>query len=197
MVASNLNFQVRSTPAYLRGLVDNRARADGQVRRLTELLADLQTELAKAHRHRDACDAMLQAHNADLARESIAPIHGTLGAYGQHGGLQAGIRECLTVAGTVGVTVTEIAAYLEEVHQLKFVSAKARSRWATNLVNPRLREFLARGEAERIGDALGRSSQGKRWRWKASEPQTVDALATRAAAHGVKVSYVEDDLPGG
>lgn len=63
MVAPNLNYQARRTPSLLAGLVDRRARADGQVQRLTAMLTDIRLELAKLHRNADSFSFALPGSN--------------------------------------------------------------------------------------------------------------------------------------
>lgn len=95
MVASNLTFDAHKVPAYLRGLVQNRARADGQIQRLTALLEDLQRELQHAHAVRDSCDALLSSRFASLDMSVVDAIGGWRGRYGKRGVFSLAMRELL------------------------------------------------------------------------------------------------------
>jgi hypothetical protein len=193
MVASNLNYQARRTPTFLTGLVERRARADGQVQRLAAMLTDIRLELAKALTHRDACEALLKSYYAGVDASELRPINGWMGRYGQRGAVVAAIRQLLAAAGTAGVTTSEVGSHLAGMFGLEFATPRDRKKWMQNSVAVRLRELKAAGEVEPLHNAAAELGKVGRWRLKAASPATGVSLAATAAAHGIRVEFTDED----
>lgn len=191
MVAPNLNYQARRTPSLLAGLVDRRARADGQVQRLTAMLTDIRLELAKALEHRDACDALIKSYYAGVEASEVPPINGWMGRYGKRGAVVAAIRELLAEAGPTGLSTSEVGTHLAGLFALEFPTPKDRKKWMQNSVAARLRELKAQGEVEPLHDAGAELGKVGRWRLKQATPQTGVSLLALAAARGVAVQLAD------
>lgn len=195
MVASHLHYEARRTPSFLAGLIDRRARADGQVQRLTDMLNDIHAELAQALEHRDACDALLKSYHAGLELAGIRPIRGFMGRYGKRGTIADAIRRFVADAGARGVTTSEIGAHLMAVLGLEFNTPQARKKWMQNSVAVRLRELKAVGEVEPMHDAAVELGKVGRWRLKTTTVSSVSSLLATANTCGVEVIVTDEDLP--
>lgn len=193
MVAPNLNYQARRTPSFLVGLVDRRARADGQVQRLAAMLTDIRLELAKAIEHRHACDALLRSYYAGIEASEFQPIQGWMGRYGKRGGLAEAILRFLAAAGSAGATTSEVGTHLAGLFGLDFACPNDRKKWQKNSVGPRLRALTANGDVEPLHDPGTELGKVGRWRLKQATPQTGASLLALAAARGVEVAFTDDE----
>lgn len=120
MVAPNFIYDIKKVPSYLLGLAETRARADGQVLRIEQAMAELQTELAKARETRASCDALIERYNSTLAAATIAPIKAWKGRYGERGALLDEIKRVVREAYPGSVTSLNIADHLIRHFQLGF-----------------------------------------------------------------------------
>lgn len=159
MVASQLHYETRRTPSFLAGLLDKRARADGQVQRLTAMLTDIRSELAQALEHRDACDDLLKNYYAGLDVAGIQTIQRWTGRHGKRGTIVGAIRAFLAAAGTKGVTTSEVGAYLAAVLGVEFATPQARKKWMQNAVGVR----LTSSSAERAPTGFGAQATPRRF----------------------------------
>jgi hypothetical protein len=193
MVASTYNYQVRRIPTYLKHLVENRARADGQVQRLEDALVDIQTELTRALAHRDACDRLLNNFDG-LGADGIAPIRGWLGKRGGRGRWVGTMREFIRQSGSGGITTTELSARLMEHFELDFTPAERRT-WMRRSVRNRLNELRARGEIEPTDPARLPGSTPYRWRIPQHSTSALGALIESVRMLGVQVEVADDGTP--
>lgn len=153
-------------PSYLKGLVETRARADAYVLRLTKLQTEVQAELDKATRDREAADVLIRAYNANLQPDSIVPIHSWKGRYGERGARAKALREFLRAAYPESRTTVEIAWHLMAKFQVDIVSTEERENWKKNAVRNPLRKMRAAGEVEQLDeDRPDDGSTPSSWRW--------------------------------
>jgi hypothetical protein len=192
MVTSNLDFTTRKVPSFLAGLVDSRARADGQIRRLTTILDEVQEKLATATRHRDACDRLLTEAWAALDAGQIDPINGWLGRYGKRGALLDAVQHCLLLAGPRGLSNSELYSQLEAMFGLVFCTSTLRKRWQST-IRRALFSLKVRGLAEPLHDQTTRDGAHGRWRWSEPDVPSVRAIEQLAKAQGVAVEIATDE----
>jgi hypothetical protein len=195
MVASNLTFDTHKVPAYLRGLVENRARSDGQIQRLTAMLEDLQKELKHAHAVRDSCDALLSSRFASLDRNVVNAIQGWRGRYGKRGAFASAMREMLQLTGPVGLSPNDLLDAMAGLFGVEFTDAGHRRRWGSNSVRNRLNAMKAAGLIEAVTDSPDYDEAHKRWRWKEQAPATptLPSIHHLAALLGVEVEVNDED----
>ncbi len=191
MVASTHNYQVRRTPTFLKHLVENRARADGQVQRLRSALVDLEAELARVLAHRDACDSLIVNFTKFDPAEIVA-IRGWLGRRGGRGKLVAAIREVIRLAGPTGIGTCELMDQLLVIFELNLTLAQ-RQKWRTNSLRGRLHELKVRGEIEPICEGRPPGNAQQRWRIPQRAVGSLEALAKSARTLGVQVEVANDE----
>ncbi len=174
---------MRKTPSYLKGLAEDRARADGEVRRLQGLLDELAPKLAEAQRlqtlerdisarqaeaqtKRDACDTLIRSFDTRLDPEDIEPIRAWKGRYGKRGMLRTTIMQILERVAPAEITTTELRMTLELELQLCFSSQAERNTWSDNSLLSALRNLAKEGLVDRLHDPMDHGSGVGRWRWK-------------------------------
>lgn len=118
---------MRKTPSYLKGLAEDRARADGDAIRLQGLRDELAPAVAEAQRtlslhgeileqhtvartKRDACDTLIRSFDSRLDPAQIAPIHGFKGKYGKRGSLREALVDILRSAAPAEVSTPDVFA---------------------------------------------------------------------------------------
>jgi hypothetical protein len=188
---------MRKTPSYLKGLAEDRARADGEVRRLQGLLDELAPKLAEAQRlqalqrhisarqaeaktKRDACDTLIRSFDSRLDPEQIEPIRASKGRYGKRGMLRTTIMRILQRVAPAEIATTELRMTLEIELQLYFFSPTERSTWSDNSLLSALRNLTKEGLVDRLHDPMDRGSGVGRWRWKGGANGGLSALSTTA-----------------
>lgn len=196
--------EVRKTPSYLKGLAENRARADGEVIRLQRLLDDLARAVAEARRilslhesvlaqqaeaiaKRDACDTLICSFDSRLDPSQIAPIHAFKGRYGPRGGLRAAILEILQDAAPDYASTTEISMQVMTRLKLSFPTPAEKSRWVTNSLLCALKDLAEDGLTERLHDPAAGSNAVGRWRLKSAPDGALAELSAAAESAGLGV----------
>lgn len=167
-------------PSYLKGLVESRARAAGDIERLEQLRALIDEQLTAARKKLDAADLLIRDFSPLLDPTTIAPVRARKGKYGKHGNFKATVTLVLEEANGEALPTPEIAFKVAEKLQLKFDSMQQYRDWAHNAVANELRRKMNRGEVERFSSEKG----GGVTRWQ---------LATKVAdgAAGGKVEGLE------
>ncbi len=192
MVASTSNFQIRRIPTYLKHLVEQRARADGQVQRLEAAIEDIRAEQARVLAHRDACDALI-INFRGLNPNDIIAIRGWLGVRGGRGRLVAAINELIRRAGPTGISTGDLTNQLMDCFDLDLTPAE-RAKWRANNVRPRLAELKRRGDIEAM--VLNPvSTANQRWRMPEHSIGCLANLTDSALALGVQVEVADDRTP--
>jgi hypothetical protein len=194
MVTPILNFESRRVPSYLKGLIDNRARADGHVHRLQVALAGVQTELDRALAQRESCDALLKSFSDNFPTDDIGAVRGWMGQHGKRGSFLEAIKQLVSGAGPGGITTSEIGSVLIGQFQLVFATPVQRGRWQRNCVTRRLNELKHSGQVEALHDHTRPANTSGRWRLKVERAASLDSLADLARSLGVEVEVeVEAD----
>ena len=185
MLTPNLTYQTHKVPSYLKGLVVRRARFDGHSLRLSAVIAELQTELARAVADRDACDVLLREWNDSIDLAHIAPVSAWKDRYGKLGLRNTVIRQ-LEGAGSAGLTTEAVTAHLAAQFNIKFLAKAQREDWASNSVKPILRRLVQRGMVERV-DASDVGRSHKVWRRVQPVEGDFDSLVQQAEATGLAI----------
>lgn len=71
---------VQKLSPVMKGLVETRARADGQCNKLARLIGTLSADLQRARAERDACDLLIAKINSHVRPDQIEPINAHQGA---------------------------------------------------------------------------------------------------------------------
>jgi hypothetical protein len=179
---------MKRVPSYLKGLVATRGRADALVQRLESVLEEINVQVDKARREREACYSLIRAYSSELDPTSILAVRAWRGTYGPRGALTNEIRAFVQAAHPAAVSTPEVTWHLIVKFQLDFINGEARERWKKTSVRNRLREMAAKGVVERIaGDAEETEGlQSSSWLWvvNAGSP-SLDVLAASAEASGL------------
>ena len=181
---------MKRVPSYLKGLVGTRGRADAHVQRLEGILEEIQAQVDKARRERDACDSLIRAYSSELDPTSILPVRAWRKKYGPRGVLTNEIRAFVQAAHPAAVSTSEVTWHLIVKFEVDFINAEARDAWKKTSVRNRLRELATKGVVERIaGDAdEAEGRQSSSWRWVGDFTGTsLDALGSVAATAGLAV----------
>lgn len=192
MVTTNLTSRIRRNSTHLVSLIDGRARADGQVQRLTAMLSDIQLELNRALEQRDAAEVLLGCYYVGVDVSKVSPVCSYLGRDGKRGDIVRHIRAFLGAAGPGGATTTQIANYLIGVFQFEFPTAAVRGAWHRNSVGGRLRELKQSGEVEPMHDTTRAGCAVGRWRVKQAPSGGLSSLHELARSTGVRVEVLTD-----
>ncbi|MDE2628820.1 MAG: hypothetical protein KGL99_16880 [Burkholderiales bacterium] len=182
---------MKRVPSYLKGLVATRGRADAHVQRLEGILQEVQAQVDKARRERDACDSLIRAYSSELDPTCILPVRAWRGKYGARGAVTNEIRSFVQAAQPAAVSTAEVTWHLVMKFEMDFINTEARDRWKKTSVRNRLRELAAKGVVERVagGDDEVEGRQSSSWRWAEQvASSSLDALAEAAQASGLAVA---------
>jgi hypothetical protein len=119
---------VRKTPAYLKGLAETRARADGEIQRLERLSLEIVRKLAARRADRESCDRLIKRYDGPLDPTEIEPVRGWR-PDGGRGKRRVAIIELLQSAGASAITTTDICWELQLRFGLEFDTPTDRDRW--------------------------------------------------------------------
>lgn len=183
----------RKIPSYLKGLRDARARADGDIRRLTALVEAMTTDIQRAQATLDACDILIRKFDSSLDPSAIPANKGLGRVPGPRGLLKEAIVEYLQQRFPEDVSVNEVALAMQFRFGLDFHSGRARWKWVHGSVGRRLKKLAAEGLADRLHDPLLLNGEAGRWRWKSETDLSPDRLRERAEAAGVAVRESDGD----
>jgi hypothetical protein len=163
-----LKMEMKKVPSYLRGLVETRARADAQAKRLEKLVAELDEARTRALQERAAADHLIRAYDPNLDPATIEPIAGFRGRYGRRGALAEFIREQLRNAYPEPLTTAEIGARAAVKFELDIPTPALYAAWRKTSIRNKLQRMEKAGEVERVGFGVedGRESAA----WRASGP---------------------------
>lgn len=170
----------RTTPSYLKGLRDERARADGDVARLTGIIERATLALQEALAARDSCDKLIRRFDSDLDPTRIKPNRGPGRVPGSRGPLRAAIIAYLAERASEPVTITELCLALEIQFGLEFETKRMRSEWQHNFVGKALKRLHREGFVERLYDPDHFTGAPGRWCWKAEIDPSPDHLRAQA-----------------
>lgn len=182
---------MKRVPSYLKGLVATRGRADAYVQRLEGVLQEVQAQVDKARRERDACDSLIRAYSSELDPTSILAVRAWRGKYGPRGAITNEIRAFVQAAHPAAVSTSEVTWRLIVKFEMDFINTEARDRWKKTSVRNRLRELATKGVVERVagGDDEAEGRQSSSWRWVAEvADSSLDALAVATEASGLTVA---------
>jgi hypothetical protein len=163
MVNPKVSFPAKKLPSYLKGLVDSRARADGDVQRIAPVvtaaraalarsaakLAKQEASLGRAQVARDACDTLLRKWSEAIDADSIASVQAWRGRYGERGALRQQILVLVEAAGPEGVSTSALADQLIALFGLSFLSHQARNLWVHDTVSSALKALTCKRTIER------------------------------------------------
>ena len=183
----------RTTPSYLKGLRDNRARADADVTRLTGIIERANRALQHAQAVRESCDTLIRRFSPDLDPTQIKPNRGLGRVPGPRGTLRSALIDYLKSRAPHGVLSTEIYIALEIQLGLEFESGSRRWAWQHGSVGRALKRLRAEGLVERLHDPIHFTEEVGRWRWKSDADLSQDHLRAQAEAAGVAVRESDDD----
>ena len=200
MVNPKLVFPATRMPAYLKGLVDRRARADGELNRLAPGAAvaraaleraatkveKYEGKLRRAAASRDSCDILLSRWSAELQTENISPVQASRGRYGELGALQQQMLVFVDAAGPAGIRTGVLGDQLIASFGLSFLGRQARTDWVNNSVANRLKVLVKQGRVERI-PATGAGEKGKVWRAVLPETLSFNSLLQQAEVAGLDI----------
>lgn len=178
----------RKTPSTLKDLIQIRARADGELKRLDALLKEIRAAVKRAKLDRDAADRILNRIEPRLDTGQIKPIAGS-GRY-PVGALTGTIRTLLQGAAPEWVSTTEICITVEMTFGLSFVSPKARQEWMQNSLTRELRVLNRNGLIERKA-AEAVDTAGCWWRWKSDSAGSLEEMRAAIAAQGEAVQMTD------
>jgi hypothetical protein len=193
MVAPNFIYDIRKVPSYLLGLAETRARADGQVLRIEQAMAELQTELAKARTTRASCDALIERYDSILDAAAIAPVKAWKGRYGERGALLGEIKRVVREAYPGSVTALDIADHLIRKFKLEFPSPKDERDWRREAVNNKLRILRSRDVVVRVDEPDPARRRPAQWQWVVREALPLSSLAEQARALGLQVEEASEE----
>jgi hypothetical protein len=176
---------MRKTSPYLKALAERRARAAGEVMRLSEIADTAAKQLAVAEATLTEVDARLQQIESRLNPADIALIRAQ-GAYhsAARGVLAKTLLEIVKAAGPV--TTSEIADELQVQFQIEFLLEEELRDWRHNLVGRQLRTFRMAGVIEQIRGSKPNGADDH-WRLKSGAVLSSDHLKAQAAAQGAEV----------
>lgn len=183
----------RTTPSYLKGLRDNRARADADVTRLTGIIERANQALQQALAARESCDTLIRRFSPDLDPTQIKPNRGLGRLPGPRGTLRSALIDYLKSRAPQGVLTTEISLALEIQFGLEFESGSSRWAWQHGSVGRALKRLRAEGLVERLHDPVHFTGEVGRWRWKSDVDLSPDRLRAQAGAAGVAVRESDGD----
>lgn len=205
------------THPYLKGLVETRARAAGNIRRLFQTQKDLSVRMARLQQQlrmseqrlllvnkqlslsQDellACDQLILKVNAQCSPERIEPIQAWKGRYGKRGQLRITIVQTLKKAYPRALSSFELEWELLAVFRLEFPSPQARNSWFQNSLRGTLKVLTQSGDVERLHKAEKNAARKGRWRWKPpAGAQTLGELSALAEAAGIGTQQAPDDEP--
>ena len=183
----------RTTPSYLKGLRDNRARADADVARLTGIIERATRSLQEAIDARESCDRLIRRFNPDLDPTQIKPNRGLGRIPGPRGTLRSALVDYLKDHAPHSVSSTEICLALEIHFGLEFESGTRRWAWQHGTVGRALKRLRAEGLAVRLHDPIHFTGEVGRWRWKSDVDLSPDRLRAQAGAAGVAVRESDGD----
>lgn len=175
--------------AYVRGLVDRRARAAGDEQRLLGLLKELGKELALVRRTKASCDQLIRDYDAGLDPSRIKPIRKVRKvASGPRGGLRLEIIQAVKSRAPAAVTTMEVALVAAHRLDLDFETRDDLQRWEHNSVGKQLKRLVVEGLVAREVDTSARAWTAVRWRWtgpgdeSASDPVAAEIAAAARTA---------------
>lgn len=170
----------KKVSSYVKGLVETRARAAGDLERLRRIHAELSARIATAEADIAACDRLIRKFDGRLDPSLIEPLHTR--SYGGRGRLRAAVLDQLQLAYPGEVTTSELAVEMQIKFGFDFLTATQRDNWVRGSLARALRDLHAEGLAERMHDPMLRTGEPGRWRLRpASAPSTSDLLAQLSA----------------
>lgn len=195
---------MRKTPSYLKGLAEDRARADGDAIRLQGLLAELAPAVAEAQRtlslheeileqhtvartKREACDTLIRSFDSRLDPAQIAPIHGFKGKYGKRGSLREALVGILRSASPAEVSTPEVLLRTTARLKLVFATPAEQKKWSRNSLLRALKRLMQEGLVERLHEPAAWQNSVGRWRWKEAPDGALATLSTAAESAGLGV----------
>ena len=185
----------RKVSSYLKGLVDTRARAAGDLERLQRIHDEVSARMATAQAEIDACDRLIRKFDGRLDPTLIEPLRTQ--SYGGRGRLRAALLDQLQLAYPGEVTTSEMAVELQIKFGFDFRTADERDRWVRGSMARALRDLLEEGLVDRMHDPALRTGGPGRWRLRpATAPSAVDLLA-RLAADGTEVAIESESAEPG
>lgn len=183
---------MQRTPSYLKGLAETRARAAGDVERLTQLHSEITRLLENAKAEVASCDLLIRKFDKQLDPTKIPAIRAWKGRYGKRGALREAVLRVVETAWPEAITTLELAAKVQLELKLDFVTAGERDRWYDYSLRNLLRKCVEAGVLERaepISSPTGRTVN--RWRWVSQTVTELGALREVAQATGVGVQQAK------
>jgi hypothetical protein len=187
--------ELKKTPSYLKGLVEARARAGGDVERYAKIAKDVARELKKARSTLAACDLLIRKIDTRLTPEDIEPIRIPKNYGGCRGKLINTVEQILRSVAPNSVTTGEISIEIQVRFQFTFETWQARAEWKNNSIGRLLRKLCEEGLIERLHNPKSLTEEGGRWRWKSDATQSSDQLREQIEAQGgsvIQYDVVED-----
>ena len=189
---------MKRVPSYLKGLVATRGRADAHVQRLEGVLEEIQAQVDKARRERDACDSLIRAYSSELDPTSILAVRAWRGKYGPRGAVTNEIRAFVQAAHPAAVSTSEVTWHLIVKFEMDFINGEARDRWKKTSVRNRLRELATKGVVERMAGDTDEveGMQSSSWLWVGEVADTsFDGVANAATNAGLQVDTDQSVRP--
>jgi hypothetical protein len=182
---------MKKTPAYLKGLAEDRARAAGEVARYQKIAQDVAQTLEKAQRELDALDTVLRRFDPELNPQNIQPIRHNKSYGGGRGYLMATVISILKEAKPNPRSTAEIALEVQLRHQLIFEHPKLRQAWHHNSVAKCLRNLAAAGKVERLYGPSNYTNEAGLWRWPSGGVKESVELEALAKIDGQEVDFYD------
>lgn len=189
----------RKVSSYVKGLVETRARAAGDLERFRRIHAEVSERIATAEAEIAACDRLIRKFDGRLDPTKIEPL--ATRSYGGRGRLRAAVLDQLQLAYPGEVTTSDLAVEMQIKFGFDFLTATQRDNWVRGSLARALRDLHAEGLAERMHDPSLRTGEPGRWRLRpASAPSTGELLARLSATGqelGIESESVESDAETG
>jgi len=177
---------VQKLSPVMKGLVETRARADGQCNKLARLIESLSADFQRVRAERDACDLLIAKINSRIRPDQIEPINAHQGRYGPRGSLRGTLIALIRSEHPGSITTTELVALLSATFQRDFPTASQRKAWIKGSIKPALRDLVREGLVNRLHDPTVTDGMPGVWQWVPPK-QPTGSLAQLAAAAGLPI----------
>ena len=178
----------------MKGLVETRARADAECLRLSLLIENLTTQLAKATSERNSCDQLISRINNQIQPSQIEPINAWQNRYGKRGTLKQTIITTLKNAYPNILSTSQICSSLQSKFNLAFNTPSERKDWVSNSIGNLLNKLARAQKILRLHNPTINSGQPGLWQWipNNQENSNLQTLAAHAGLTTVGALGIED-----
>lgn len=180
-------------PNGLKGLVERRAHAAGELLDLQAQAKELRGRIAAVRRRMRQYDAQILAFDGGLQTQNIRAIRPAVVKVTRRGVLVSTMTAILSEAAPRPLTTRELATEIARRAGIKFESAKEFGRWLHNSVGKQLKKHMALGIVERLERNANLTWATSRWRLRTATDPSADRLLEQLVAAGEEVQECDDD----